>query len=173
MVQGSVRPRFVINTATILRTRCHLMKRPRLLLLLVLLIGAGACKSANPAPAISTLPTMNTKLRIRIGSDTFTATLFDNSTTTAFVARLPLTIAMTELNGNEQYYDLPQPLPTNALPISTAQAGDLVLYNSNTLVLFYETFSTSYRYTRMGRIDNPAGLAAALGHGSATVTFEQ
>jgi hypothetical protein len=149
------------------------MKRPPLLLLLVLLIGAGACKSSDPEPATSTLPTMNTKLRIRIGSDTFTATLFDNPTVTAFVARLPLTVSMAELNGNEKYYDLPQNLPTNAFNINTAQAGDLVLYNANTLVLFYETFSTSYRYTRMGRIDNPTGLSTALGRGNVTVTFEQ
>ena len=151
------------------------MKRPRLLLLslFLLLVVAGACKKDNPEPATSTLPTMNTKLRIRIGTDVFTATLFDNATTTAFVARLPLTVSMAELNGNEKYYDLPQSLPTNAFNISTAQAGDLVLYNSNTLVLFYETFSTSYRYTRMGRIDNPTGLATALGRGSVTVTFEQ
>jgi hypothetical protein len=148
------------------------MKRPYLLLLLVLFIGAGACKSNSPEPAISTLPTMNTKLRIRIGADTFTATLFDNPTTTAFVARLPFTVSMTELNGNEKYYDLPQSLPTNAVNISTAQAGDLVLYNLNTLVLFYETFSTSYRYTRMGRVDSPTGLATALGRGNVSVTFE-
>jgi len=149
------------------------MKRPYLFWLLLLIqIGAGACKNNNPEPDIATLPTMNTKLRIRIGSDTFAATLFDNPTVTAFVARLPLTISMTELNRNEKYYDLPQSLPTNAVNLNTAQAGDLVLYNSNTLVLFYETFSTSYRYTRMGRIDNPAGLATALGRGNVTVTFE-
>jgi hypothetical protein len=140
------------------------------LLLLVLLLIAGACKSNDPESAISTLLTMNTKLRIRIGSDTFIATLFENPTTAAFVARLPLTVSMTELNGNEKYYDLPQSLPTNAF---TAQAGDLVLYNANTLVLFYETFSTLYRYTRMGHLDNPAELAAALGRGSVTVTFAQ
>ena len=150
------------------------MKRPRLflLLLLLVLVGAGACKSDNPEPDISTLPTMTTRLRIRMGSDTFTATLFDNPTVTAFVARLPLTVSMTELNGNEKYYDLPQSLPNNVLNISTAQAGDLVLYNANTLVLFYETFSTSYLYTRMGHLDNPTGLATALGRGNATVTFE-
>jgi hypothetical protein len=149
------------------------MKRSSLLLLLLLvLIITGACKSNTPEPDISTLLTMSRQLRIQVGSDTFTATLFDNATNTAFVARLPLTVTMTELNGNEKYYDLPQSLPTNALNISNAQAGDLVLYNSNTLVLFYETFSTSYRYTRMGRIDNPTGLAAALGRGNVTVTFE-
>jgi hypothetical protein len=150
------------------------MKRPHLLLLflLVVLVGAGACKSDTPEPNISTLPTMSRQLRIRVGSDTFTATLFDNPTTTAFVARLPLTVTMTELNGNEKYYDLPQNLPTNAVNPSTIQAGDLLLYNANTLVLFYQTFSTSYRYTRMGRVDNLTGLATALGRGSVTVTFE-
>jgi hypothetical protein len=150
------------------------MKRPHLLLLflLVVLIGAGACKSDTPEPDISTLPTMSRQLRIRVGSDTFTATLFDNPTTTAFMARLPLTVTMTELNGNEKYYDLPQNLPTNAVNPSTIQVGDLLLYNANTLVLFYQTFSTSYRYTRMGRVDNPTGLATALGRSNVTVTFE-
>ena len=115
---------------------------------------------------------MSNQLRLRIGSETFTATLSDNPTVTAFVAQLPLTVSMVELNGNEKYYDLPQGLPTNAIYPGTIQAGDLLLYNSNTLVLFYETFSTSYRYTRMGRVDNPTGLATALGRGNATVTFE-
>lgn len=115
---------------------------------------------------------MSTKLRLRIGSDTFTATLLDNPATTAFVARLPLTISMTELNSNEKYHELPASLPTNAVSPGTIQAGDLLLYGTNTLVLFYQPLPTSYRYTRMGRVDNPAGLAAALGRGSATVTFE-
>lgn len=150
------------------------MKRPALLLLLLLLLlgGTGACKKDAPGPDPATLPTMSTRLRIRIGSDTFAATLFDNPTAAAFVAQLPLTVAMTELNGNEKYYDFATGLPTSAANPGKIQAGDLMLYGSNTLVLFYQSFSTSYRYTRLGRIDNPAGLAAALGNGSATVTFE-
>jgi hypothetical protein len=115
---------------------------------------------------------MSTKLRIRIGSASFSATLFDNPSSAAFAARLPLTISMTELNGNEKYYDLPANLPTNAANPGKIQAGDLMLYGANTLVLFYQPFSTSYRYTRLGQVDNPSGLAAALGSGSATVTFE-
>ena len=107
-----------------------------------------------------------------MGADTFTATLLDNPSAAAFVARLPLTVAMSELNGNEKYHDLPAGLPTNATSPGTMQAGDLMLYGTTTLVLFYQSFSTSYRYTRLGRIDNPAGLAVALGRGSVTVTFE-
>lgn len=112
------------------------------------------------------------KLKITIGSAVFTATLQDNATTTAFKKLLPMTISMTEHAGNEKYYSLPNSLPTNSFNPKTIQNGDLMLYGSQTLVLFYKSFSTSYNYTRLGKIDNTTGLASALGSGNVTVTFE-
>lgn len=114
---------------------------------------------------------MNNQLKITVGTTSFTATLADNATAAAFKSRLPLTLNMSELNGNEKYYYLPESLPAAASNPGTIQAGDLMLYGSDCLVLFYETFRTSYSYTRIGRIDNPSGLAAALGGGSVSVTF--
>ena len=116
-------------------------------------------------------PTGN-RMRIKIGTRTFPATLEDNATATAFKALLPMTLAMKELNGNEKYFDFSNGLPTIAANPGTIQNGDLMLYGSKTLVLFYESFSTSYSYTRLGRVNDTAGLAAALGSGNVSVTFE-
>lgn len=112
------------------------------------------------------------KLKITVGQIVFTATLYDNATANAFKARLPLSIHMNDLNGNEKYFDLDGSLPATASNPGTIQNGDLMLYGSNTLVLFYKSFSTSYSYTRIARIDNATGLAAALGSGNVMVRYE-
>ena len=112
------------------------------------------------------------KVKITVGTNVFTATLYDNPSAIAFRARLPFTINMTELNGNEKYYDFADPLPTSALVGGNIKVGDLTLYGNNMLVLFYKNFSTSYTYTKLGYVDNPTGLATALGNGNALVKFE-
>ena len=114
-----------------------------------------------------------TSINIIIGSKAFTATLADSETGEAFAALLPLTVTMNELNGNEKYHYLSSSLPTAAYQPGTIHAGDLMLYGNNCVVLFYETFNTSYSYTRLGAIDNPSGLAAALGSGNVSVQFVQ
>lgn len=80
-----------------------------------------------------------------------------------------ITITMNELNGNEKYYYFSESFPTETESVSMIHAGDLKLYGSSCLVLFYETFPTLYRYTSLGYVENPEGLAEALGTGSASV----
>jgi len=116
--------------------------------------------------------TMSNRLKIKIGSKTFHVTLLDNPTVTAFKARLPLTISMSELNGNEKLYNFPANLPTDASNPRTINTGDLMIYSSNVLVLFYKSFATSYSYTRLGRISDPSGLETAVGAGNVEVLFE-
>ena len=111
------------------------------------------------------------QIKIKIGSKTFDATLEDSATADAFKALLPMTVDMSELNGNEKLYRLPANLPVNASNPRTIRSGDLMLYGSRTVVLFYKTFPTPYEYTRLGRVEDATGLAEAVGSGSVTVTF--
>ena len=113
----------------------------------------------------------DTVIVISAGGKSFSAKVEDSETGRAFVAKLPLTLSMTELNGNEKYcYGVS--LPTASRYYSTIEAGDLMLYGSNCVVLFYGA-AGGYSYTRIGRLTSTAGLASALGTGSASVTFDK
>ncbi len=144
-----------------------------LIFIAVLKIGATSFnKEEDNINTENNTPMADGKIKITVNSQSFTATLLDNNSAKAFKEMLPLTINMTELNGNEKYYDMPNSLPTNSSNPESIKNGDLMLYGSRTLVLFYKTFSTSYRYTKLGAIDDVAGLASALGSGNVTVTFD-
>ncbi len=117
-------------------------------------------------------PITGIKLKIKVGEKTFIATLLDNPTAKAFKALLPMTIKMNELNNNEKFAQLPQSLPTNASVPVSINSGDLMMYGSSTLVLFYKRFTTTYSYTQIGKIDNITGLLEALGGGDVKVVFE-
>jgi hypothetical protein len=111
------------------------------------------------------------KLSIKIDNQTFIATLYDNETTRELVKQMPLSINMNELNGNEKYYYLKQGLPTNSERIGNIKNGDLMLFGSDCLVLFYKSFSTTYSYTKIGYIDNPNELADTVGSENVQITF--
>ena len=114
-----------------------------------------------------------TKIIITIGDKAFIATLYDNETAKQFAGQLPLTLTMSELHGNEKYYYFDTLLPTSKYVPSGIYTGDIKLFGDNCLVLFYKDFKTSYSYTDIGKIDDPSGLAEALGNENITISFEK
>ena len=82
----------------------------------------------------------------------------------------PLTIQASMYGGFEQVGSIGARLPSDDAQITTA-AGDVVLYSSNQIVVFYG--SNSWAYTRLGRITdrNAAEMAALLGNGNVTITI--
>jgi len=108
-----------------------------------------------------------------VGERRFAVTLAVTEAARAFAAMLPLTVDMADLNSNEKHAELPRALPASASRPGTIHNGDLMLYGSRTLVIFYLTFDSSYSYTRLGRVDDPAGLAQALGRSNVRIAFSK
>lgn len=115
----------------------------------------------------------DSRMWMTIGERRFAITLADTEAARAFTAMLPLTIDMDDLSRNEKHAELPKSLPTSASRPGTIRNGDLMLYGPRTLVVFYLSFASSYSYTRLGRVDDPAGLAQALGRRAVRIVFSK
>lgn len=111
-------------------------------------------------------------MNLTINDVSLTATLENNTTVKALLNLLPLEIDMSELNGNEKFYYLSETLPTNLENVESIQAGDIMLYGDDCLVIFYETFNTSYHYTKIGHIDYE-NLRELLGNSNITVRINK
>lgn len=111
------------------------------------------------------------QMNVQVGGSTFTATLEENEAVDALVEMMeqgPVTIQMSDYSGFEKVGPLGTSLPTSNQQ-TTTQAGDIVLYQGNQIVMFYG--SNSWSYTRLGHIDDLTGWEEALGSGDVTVTF--
>ena len=111
------------------------------------------------------------KMNVQVGGSTFTATLEENEAVDALVEMMeqgPVTIQMSDYSGFEKVGPLGTSLPAGNQQ-TTTQAGDIVLYQGNQIVMFYG--SNSWSYTRLGHIDDLTGWEEALGSGDVTVTF--
>jgi hypothetical protein len=135
---------------------------------------AGKARTGNSAESSGSVTEapVTQHIKITIGKRVFIATLQDNATAAAFKAMLPLSLNMRDVNRNEKAFDLPSDLPTADAPPRPIRTGDLMIWSSRTVVVFYKSFSTPYSYTRLGKIEDPEGLAEALGAGNVTVSFE-
>lgn len=112
-------------------------------------------------------------MKITAGDTAFTAALADNSSAEALkelLARGPLTIDMSDYAGMEKVGTIGTSLPGNDEQITTG-AGDIILYQGNSLVIYYDT--NSWNFTRIGKIEGVTGeeLLEAFGSGDVTVTF--
>lgn len=95
-----------------------------------------------------------------IDNQEFIINLENNETVKGLINILPQELNMNELNGNEKYVYLDNKLPTSPYNPKRINAGDVMLYGNNCLVIFYKSFDTSYSYTKIGHIDNLPDLGS-------------
>lgn len=113
------------------------------------------------------------QISVNVNGAPFTATIESTRAGRELLARLPLTLQMEELHGNEKYCYTGEAFGGEQYVPETIEAGDLMVFGSDCLVLFYDTFPNGgWSYARVGKIDDPTGLAEACGGGTATVAFE-
>lgn len=110
-------------------------------------------------------------MNVQVGDVSFTAALEENDAVSALIEMMeegPVTLEMDDYSGFEKVGPLGTSLPASNSQ-TTTQAGDIVLYQGNQIVMFYG--SNSWSYTRIGHITDLTGWEEALGSGSVTVTF--
>ena len=120
------------------------MKRKIIYLMLIVFLLVGCDKKMDS----------NKTMTMIINNNTYVVELVDNNTVNDLINHLPLDLQMSELNGNEKYAYLDFELKTNSYKPNHINKGDVMLFGSNCLVLFYKSFDTSYSYTKIGHISN-------------------
>ncbi len=108
-----------------------------------------------------------------VGEDVLSIIPEDNSSAEDFIALLQegdITIEMEDYGGFEKVGSLGRSLSTNDRRITT-QPGDVILYQGNSVTIYYDT--NTWSFTLLGRIRglSQEELKDILGSGSVSVTF--
>ncbi len=92
------------------------------------------------------------QIYIKIGKSILTAVLEENESAEALKELLAdgaMTISASNYGGFEKVCSLGKKLPSNDRQ-TTTHAGDICLYNSSQIIIFYG--SNSWAYTRLGKV---------------------
>ena len=132
----------------------------------------------QPAPTeeasvpAETSPTEELTMMLKIDDTEIAVRWEDNESVEALkdlIREAPLTINMSMYGGFEQVGSLGMSLPRNDVQ-TTTEAGDIVLYSGNQIVVFYD--SNSWAYTKLGHVElSAAEMSDLLSHGDVTITL--
>ena len=107
-------------------------------------------------------------MKININNEEYVINVENETLMEELFNSLPETFTMTELNGNEKYYYLSSNMKNaNSVTVGQVQKGDVMLFGSDCLVIFYDSFETEFKYTKIGHIDN----LGDLGNGNVDVSI--
>lgn len=140
-----------------------------ILTLFVLVLTLASCGSGQQAEQNNIQE--SSSMRLLINNSEVSVSWENNEAVAALtdlVKAEPLEVNMSMYGGFEQVGSLGKSLPRNDKQ-TTTQAGDIVLYSGNQIVIFYG--SNSWAYTRLGRITDKSAseLTQLLGNGNVTV----
>ncbi len=131
--------------------------------------------NADQAVSESKAQGKTTEMKLFIGEEEVNVEWENNDAVAALgelVQNQPLTIEMSMYDDFEQVGGLGMSLPAEDKQITT-EAGDIMLYSGDSIVVFYG--SNSWSYTPLGKITDksPEEMAELLGQGDVTITINQ
>ncbi len=114
------------------------------------------------------------KISVTVSGKQFSAVLFQTKAAQEFAEKLPPVLHMRDYNRNEKFCDLPSHDFTLEKTVPSAiRSGDIMLYGTDTLVIFYKDIAPNrYAYTPIGRIENAEELHSVMNSDIVTVYFE-
>lgn len=117
--------------------------------------------------------TMTYNLKITVNNEELIIELVDNEATQELINKLlkqDIVVNASEYDNFEKVGDLGFTLPSNDTKIKT-EPGDLMLYQSHQITLFYN--SNTWSYTRLGKVINksPKELKQILGQEDVIMTL--
>ena len=145
------------------------MKKILILFLLILCVGCTKVENQELKKEETINKEEVSSVKVIINEKEYILNLEDNETVDKFLELLPSDFNMTELNGNEKYINLDTTLPTDSMYPKHINAGDVMLYGNNCIVVFYKSFDSKFSYTKIGHIDN----LPDLGNDDITIRFEK
>ena len=145
-------------------------KKLIIVLLLILLFGiTGRSKKEEKENDNKQINEVTNQMKIIINNEKYNIELEQNETVKELLSILPIELTMNELNGNEKYAYLDTSLSKDSIVPERINRGDVMLYGDNCLVLFYESFDTTYSYTKIGHVNDLPNL----GKDSITVKIDK
>ena len=148
------------------------MKRRLTVITMILSLVLSGCGPSAPVPNESDKTVKErATMHIEINGQIASVQLEDNATTAALMADAPFTIKMDDLHRNEKYHYFDKVFPTDAQSVQTIEAGDVLLYQNNCLVIFYEAVEPAAEYTRIGQITDFEDVQSLFASASIQVRF--
>ena len=141
-------------------------------IMLIIAIIVNVASVAVSDTAFAAASNEDLRIKLTVNGKTLTATLEDNPTSRAFVAKLPLTLQMMDLYGREMCYRFDEALPTEKLTSSNYKVGDLAYWPPrHSFVILYEQNGERFQRQHLGRVDS--GVEIFNGIGDVDVLFER
>ena len=104
----------------------------------------------NEAAEVGQLANMT----LNFGGKAYTAISTSTKTTKSFIESLPVTIQMTDVDGNEKYGCMYYKIATESPKTNVVTKGDVLLFGESCVIVAYKDFKSSSKYTKLGHIDN-------------------